>query len=358
MHDFAAAVGGSILSFTRRELLDSAAEADVLHVPVDGGLLGTAYHVPSARHTRRAEAVLSRAKLVIVHGLYRYHAQWAVARARRSGIPYWIVPHGSLDPWVLSYRRLRKRAWLALIGDRALRDAAVVLLATRREQEKAAGHLQHARTAVVHWPVPRHSRDPAAGRRVRAALGIPTNVRVLLFLGRLHPMKRVLETIAAVAECGRSDLHLVVAGPGSPELDEAMCRQAAADAPGRIHVVGPVFGPDKSACFDAADGYVSLSIRENFGYTAAEAMAAGLPLILSPGNDLAHEPGVARCGWLLHDVTAAAQAIAEFAIAPPHVLSGMGDAARAWAEEQLTTERFAAAVRSLAAASLRERASA
>jgi glycosyltransferase involved in cell wall biosynthesis len=119
----------------------------------------------------------------------------------------------------------------------------------------------------------------------------------------------------------------------------------------RVHVVGPLTGADLAAAYFGSDGFVSLSHQENFGYAAAEAVAVGLPVILSPGHDLAHEmpfgsgmpgPGGLACGWLLPDdsVAAAVAAIRAWACATDRRLEAAGEAGGAWAREELSRERF------------------
>ena len=68
-------------------------------------------------------------------------------------------------------------------------------------------------------------------------------------------------------------------------------------------MIGPVYGDSKYHYLFASDAYVSLSQRENFNHTAAESLSAGLPVILSPGNDLAGEIRDEGCSWSLNDVS-------------------------------------------------------
>jgi glycosyltransferase involved in cell wall biosynthesis len=141
-------------------------------------------------------------------------------------------------------------------------------------------------------------------------------------------------------------VHLVLVGSeDGVTFDE--CRSAAAHdgLHNRVHVVGPAYGDHKRGFLDASDVYLSLSHRENFNYTAAEAMAAGLPVILSAGNDLAAEVADAGCGWMLSESCDPAAAIAEAAAIDDASRVEMGHRARAWATEHLRFEDFATRVR-------------
>ena len=103
-------------------------------------------------------------------------------------------------------------------------------------------------------------------------------------------MKRPLETIEAFAGVEGSSSHLIIVGNEfGVTVDDCHNKAAALSVSDRVHVVGPAYGDEKLKYMAASDAYVSLSKRENFNFTAAEALATDLPLLLSPGNDLAVE---------------------------------------------------------------------
>ncbi|MFM8953150.1 MAG: glycosyltransferase, partial [Planctomycetaceae bacterium] len=113
-------------------------------------------------------------------------------------------------------------------------------------------------------------------------------------------------------------------------------------------------GGGLAGAFQASDGFISLSHRENFGYSFAESLAYGLPAIVSAGHDLAHDlvgpSGEFPCGWLLDgDVTGrAVEAIRDWAAVPPARLVALGAAGRAWVGEELAFEWFRDRLRALA----------
>ncbi|SEK11265.1 GDP-mannose:cellobiosyl-diphosphopolyprenol alpha-mannosyltransferase [Marinovum algicola] len=309
--------------------------------------------VPAAG-TAEAEALIARARLVSVHAFWRWHIPWVHRVCRRYGVPYWYVPHGSLDPFVMQgHDAVVKHAFLAGAGRAFLHDAAAVICSTPREAEKARPLVGHDRAEVLHWPLEPGDfapRDPARRAAMRARLGIPESAPVFLYLGRLSPMKRPLETIAAFGQADVPEAHLVVTGNDFGITAED-CRSVAAQEGlgGRVHVTGPAYGGDKAALLDAADVYVSLSHRENFNYTAAEALAAGLALILSPGNDLAPDlgdlPGVTH---LADDAPAtAAAAMTQAAQGPPGLAPGANVRA-GWAARHLAPDMFATRLRAAA----------
>jgi len=362
INDIARGLGGPVLSFDAGRG-DRPAPADgVYRVPCGRGPLSRGGHVVPAAAAREAERLLAPAELLVVHSLYRGHAVWAAGVAARSGRPYWAVPHGCLDPWTLSRRAAAKRAWLTLVGRRYLAGAERIVFSTRRSLEKARPWARGQRCAVVSWPVPLPSlagRDEARAA-FRAAHEIPADAPLLLAVGRLHPVKRPRAVIAAFCRGAPPRCHLVIAGGADGLTAETLAAGVPAGAADRVHAVGPLATAALRQAYLAADGFISLSWQENFGYAVAEAAAYGLPLILTPGIDLAHElptssSGGLACGWLLPDDTpaAAAEAVAAWgrlAAGPSGraaALAALGAQGRTWVGDTLAFERFSARLASL-----------
>ena len=230
------------------------------------------------------------------------------------------------------------------------------MVSSRRSLEKSLAWIPDGRSAdrtvVVHWPVdlPRLDERAAARAAFRQQQGIPEAARLLLFVGRLHAVKRPVEMVRAfyeaTAAASQEHCHLAIVGMDG-DLTQADIHAAIPPAcRDRVHVIGPLAGADLAAAQLAGDGFISLSFQENFGYAVAEAMAYGLPGILSPGHDLAHEmPALAgrfACGWLLGDdaQATAAAAIREWAGASDGPLAAAGATGRSWVAETLAFERF------------------
>lgn len=307
---------------------------------------------PQRAGLAEAERIVATSGLVSCHSFWRWHNVWLQRVAARHGVPYWFVPHGGLDPYVLATGQAAKTGFLAVGGRRFLDDARAVVCATEQEYRKLAPLMPRARPAIIPWPLEAadfRDRDPGARHRVRSRLAIPDTALVMLSFGRLHPMKRPLETIAAFAEGAPRDAHLLVVGNESG-VTRAECEARAhglriAD---RVHVVGAAFGDERRDYFDAADLYISLSHRENFNFTAAEAIASGLPVMLSPGNDLGPELEAAGCAWRLTDLDSAASAIDAVSGTAAAERSAMGRRGRAWADANLREATFAARIRAFA----------
>lgn len=281
---------------------------------------------------------------LVVHSLYRAQCRWAQLEAKRRGIPYFIVPHGGLDDYVFQSGGLLKKAWLKSHKS-YFEDAAAVIFSTRREYEKGCRWIGTAKVATILWALEEESVevDRAAARKwLLSRIGVKEGRRLLIYLGRLDAMKRPVETIQAFARANPQQTDLVITGNEYSITIESLKKQAADLGLADVHITGPLYGDEKAMLLHGADGFISLSHRENFGYTTAEALIARLPVILSPGNDLSPEVSVANAGWFLDTMSEeqAVHAISEFDAAAPDQLHAMGERGHQWALEELAPERF------------------
>jgi glycosyltransferase involved in cell wall biosynthesis len=312
----------------------------------------------------KADALLAGADLLSCHILYRYSAHWVASRARRRGLPYWVVPHGCLDPYVFTYRAGIKRVWMRLFGRRILREATHVIFSTRREMEKASPWLTagRANARVVPWPVELPALAGATELRSkgRERLGAAAGDTVFLYLGRLHSMKRPLETVEAFACAARPDAWLWIAGPdGEVKGGQVLARARELGVDSRVKWLGGVFGAVKAEVLAAADVYMSLSARENFNHSAVEMLAAGRPVILSPGNDLGPELAGCDIAWLLQtdEIAEAAAAMGAAADRGEAGRMAMGARGREWVGRELSFAKFADSLRALHAEACRRETS-
>ena len=164
------------------------------------------------------------------------------------------------------------------------------------------------------------ARQSQARAELRSRLGIPSEAKVALFAGKLVPFKRPMDVIAAVARLkaeGR-DLCVLVAGAGPLENEMS----AAARTTGvRIHMLGFCNQTVMPQAYAAADVLVLPSDgRETWGLVANEALACGLPIVLSDAvgssPDLAGDGSAGRI-FPVSDVGALAHAIGDLLDSKP-----------------------------------------
>jgi glycosyltransferase involved in cell wall biosynthesis len=223
--------------------------------------------------------------LVHVHGCWNLFG-WAAARwCRRAGIPYVVSPRGMLHPWSFAHGRIRKALAYRLIEARTLQGARFIHT-TSDEETRIVSALGVAANIVmipngVEAAVP---EPPAAVGEFRRRIAAGSADFVLLFLGRLHPKKGLDVLIDAFRIALRTHPHLVLALAGSGDAAYvAHLRNATLDLQEQRRIVFPGFldGEARRLALASADAFVLTSHSENFGLSVGEAMAAGLPVVVS-----------------------------------------------------------------------------
>jgi len=276
--------------------------------------------------------------LAILNAFWSYGMEVAVSACERSKTPYIIPTHGQLMPWALERHRVRKALYLSLLGRRYLERAAALHCATSVEADALSGLQLLTPSFVVPYgiDVKYWANLPARGH-LRYRLGIPQGAPVLLFLGRLHWVKRPELALQALSStlCSGLEAHLIFAGPDESGL-EARLRAKAEQlgCAGRIHFTGLLTGAGILQAFADADLLVMPSIMESFGMSAVEAMAAGLPILVSDKVPLGCSVESAGAGRMVPGtIEAFAHALVEL-LNKPEQLKEMGKRAKKLAETE------------------------
>ena len=210
--------------------------------------------------------------------------------AAQHGLKAFYHPHGALDPALFadwSLKSLKKRLYIRAFSRPNLNRSAGVFALTPLERNQL---LTLGVTAPIHV-VPNGIRpvavaSPEQGLALRRKHGLDPADRVMLFIGRITPKKRIEDIIQALSLLGASAPHLFIAG--SPDVDSAygeklfrIVRECGCAA--RVHWLGFLDESAKSAAYAAADIFVHASESEGMALAILEAMSAGLPVVATRG---------------------------------------------------------------------------
>jgi glycosyltransferase involved in cell wall biosynthesis len=129
------------------------------------------------------------------------------------------------------------------------------------------------------------------------------NTRNFLFLGRLHPKKGcdiLLDAFARLSS--RESTSLILAGPDQIGWEANLRNQAARlNLTDRVVFTGMLQGNMKQGAFASADAFVLPSHQENFGISVVEALAAGVPVLISNRVNIWREIDADRAGYIESD---------------------------------------------------------
>jgi glycosyltransferase involved in cell wall biosynthesis len=273
--------------------VDGPVDLDVpVGEPVDiDGVRIRYFHVPFVRRlywcpelARELRRTITTFDVVHLHSVFLWPT-WAAARiAKRAGVPYVISPRGMLGIEVIRRKsRVVKSAWIRLIEQRTLRDAAAVHVTA--DLERIEIEALRLRTSAIHsipngvsWP-PSHG---ALAEGPHHGIDRP----YALFLSRIDTKKGLDRLIAAWKWIPA--LTLIIAGNDETGYRTELERQIVAGGlEHRVRFIGMVSDEHKWALYENAAMFILPSYSENFGNVVAEAMAMGCPVIITPEVGLA-----------------------------------------------------------------------
>lgn len=302
----------------------------------------------SAPMLRWLRAHVGEYDIVHTHGLFGWAPLAAAWCARATRVPYVMRPAGVLDTWGMKNKsRLIKAVSVHWVEGPLLRAAAAVHFTTPLEQARAAELALGIRGVVLPTgaeiealpgELPKPPDAPAVGEK-----------RVILYLARIHPIKRIDVLLRAYAALdSRQATALVIAGDGDAALLKGLQQLAAELGIGTdVLWVGFAHGALKKWLLSRASLFVLPSDSENFGIAVVEAMSARLPVVVTQGCGLADFVQRHGAGIVTDGTVEALRAALSALLANPEQLRVMGAAGEQAARRELSLDAFGARLENL-----------
>jgi glycosyltransferase involved in cell wall biosynthesis len=221
----------------------------------------------------------ARFDVVHIHGLLNPVSSLAARTCVRNQWPVVIRPFGTLSRYTYEHRRgTLKQLYRWLLDRPNLERVSAVHFTTAIERAESEWQKIEwgSRACVIPPPWLESSIN---GKQPPAV----TESHTVLFLSRLHPVKRVELLLDAWPEVQRRcpDARLVIAGDGEPSYI-AKLRGCSKSLGNYVTFAGYVEGDAKAALLQTARVFVLPSLHENFGIAVLEALAGGLPVVITP----------------------------------------------------------------------------
>lgn len=216
-------------------------------------------------------------------GLYDALGPAVALAARRKKIPYGVEPSGMLIPIVKSLRL--KHVYHVLLGHPMLRGARAVVVTSQVEWQDAVRFGIPAEQLVIRRNganLPEYNGIPRRGD-FRRRFGIAEEMPLILWLGRIEAKKNLEGLIQALSGLKQCPWMLAVVGPSEspPYLESLECLAREFSIEERLRFIPGLYNGGKLAAFADADLFTLVSINENWGNTVMEAIASGVPVLVT-----------------------------------------------------------------------------
>lgn len=237
-------------------------------------------------------------EVVHIHAVFS-HSSLAAARAcQRQGVPYIVRPLGTLDPWSLKQKSARKKLFWHLGVRQMLAGAAAVHYTTTAERKLAEESLGLERGVVIPLGIEAELLGESGENEANVA-GPP----YVLVLSRLHQKKGLELLLPAFLSIAKrpefARWKLVLAGEGETKyVDSLKALAHSQGGNGNVVFAGWLEGKQRRSMLRNASLLALTSYQENFGLCAVEALACGVPVLISPHVNIAPEVAQVGAGWI------------------------------------------------------------
>ena len=214
-------------------------------------------------------------------------------------IPSVIQPHGYLEPFRLNQKKSKKKLGFLLYEKRNVLKSDVILACSADEGNKLKDMFPSKNVATIENGIaPEFLSRPSLKNN-------STDVKILLFLSQIIPLKGLDRLIEVIYELGResfSGWELHIAGYNAGSYGDVLASKVNnLNLSNIVKFIGPQLGDEKTRTYDNAAAFVLPTFNENFGIVVAEALSRGLPVLTTKGTPWA-DLELYDCGyWVDND---------------------------------------------------------
>ncbi len=300
--------------------------------------------LPSLAFTQWLSQNIKNYDILDNHYLFSYLPSCAAVFAQWQQVPYTVRIMGQLTPWALAQSKLKKQVYSFLIEKRNLNQAAAIHCTSVGEMEDAIAFGVKPPKVILPLGVNPPTLIGDAKSQLQYRYNVSEEVPIILFLSRLHYKKRPELLIQTLGELKKQEqnFHLLIAGSGQDTYVQSLQKMVAyLNITNQTSFVGFVSGYEKDLLLQGSDLFVLPTYSENFGIALAEAMVSGLPIITTPGVQIARELDEAEAGIIVEgEIGSLKSAIADL-LKNPQLREQMGKNGRLFALQRYSWQTVA-----------------
>ena len=290
------------------------------------------------------KAVVEKFDLIHIHEIWHYPQFVASRLAKRYNKPYIITIHGSLEPWCLNHKALKKKIYSFLIQKKILKEASALHAITEEEVKNISRFVDNKNIFLIPNGINLEEFKSFPPREeIEDLYPELKGKKVILFLGRIHPIKGLdilAKSFASITK-HKDNIRLVIAGPDENRYESKIKSILKNDGVlDKVIFTGMLSGNIKLAALIRADIFVIPSYSEVRSITALEAMICGLPVVITKQCDFP-EIGKYKAGIIIEpDINQLGREL-ENLISNPDLCKEMGENGRKLVRERFTWDKIA-----------------
>ncbi|MDJ0505112.1 MAG: glycosyltransferase [Aphanizomenon sp.] len=280
--------------------------------------------------------------LLHIHGIFSYAPSIAMVIARCQKVPYIVRPYGLLCEWSLQQKELKKKLYLKLLETANLNHSQSIHFTSILEQKEASLLNLTSSSFILPLGIYTPQRILNTREKLKKHLNIPADEPIVLFLSRLHPKKGLDYLIPALGKLSHYRFTFIIAGSGDLDYEnELKTLVTTHEIKEKTYFAGFVKGEIKDLLMQGADIFALTSYSENFGISVLESLAAGTPVIITPGVALSDIVQQQHLGYVTElNINDIATTIQNF-LDHPQAAKKMGDSARKFILDNYTWDSIA-----------------
>lgn len=282
--------------------------------------------------------------LLHVHEIWHYPLFAGCREAKKTNVPYLVTAHGTLEPYCLKIKSVRKKLYSTLFAKKILKQAAALHAVSEEEIKNITDFVNNRNVYYIpnginiEW-----LENPPDREKIENLYPEIDGRKKILFLGRIHPKKGLdllAKSFADIVQ-KRKDVCLLVIGPDNENYRSRIeALLAEKEVLNKTLFTGTLTGDNKLAVISGADIFVLPSYSEGFSMSTLEAMACGLPVVITKKCNFP-QVEAAQAGRIINNnVNELTNAVIEI-LDNPELRNRMGNSGKKLIQNEYTWDKLA-----------------